>query len=155
MILTWSDLEQHSEAIDVAIVGGGAAGLAIADSLLDSGLNVVVLEAGGEKKTPANQDPYQGELADPSVHPWLHHFRVRAAGGASQIWGGRCMPFDAIDFAQRPWVPGPGWPFPSDVLTPYYRAAQVAAEAGDFDYDPASVLPGRPPPSPPGLMVRS
>ena len=61
------------------------------------------------------------------------------------------MPFDPIDFEPRAWVPGPGWPIPLEALTPFYEAAQVAAEAGPFDYDPISALPGRPAQMVPGL----
>lgn len=144
MILTWADLQARGAPVDVAIVGAGAAGLTLAHDLIGSGLEVVVLEAGSERSGGPAQEPFEGEVVDPASHPWLHHFRVRAVGGASRIWGGRVIPFDPIDFEDRPWVPGPGWPFGLDALAPYYAAAQVAAEAGAFDYDPASVLPGRP-----------
>ena len=143
MIIQWADLDQRTEPVDVCVAGGGAAGLTLAQALSGAGLTVLVLEAGGLKQTKAGQEPYEGELVDPQTHPWLHHFRVRAIGGASRIWGGRCIPYDPIDFAQRSWVPGPGWPLSLQSLTPYYEAAQVAAEAGPFDYDPATALPGR------------
>jgi len=96
--------------LDICILGGGAAGLTLAASLIESGLTIAVLEAGGHKPTPHGLDAYRGEVVDPKSHPFPHHFRVRAIGGASRIWGGRCIPFDPIDFATRPWVAGPGWP---------------------------------------------
>jgi len=141
MIIGWADLPQEPMA-DVCVIGGGAAGLTLAHALIRSGLSALVLEAGGRRETKASQDIYRGELVDPRSHPWLHNFRVRAIGGASRIWGGRCIPFDPIDFEKRDWVDGPGWPFPLEDLTPYYRAAQDSAEAGAFDYDPATALPG-------------
>jgi choline dehydrogenase-like flavoprotein len=144
MILNWPDLEARSEPVDVVIVGAGAAGLTLADALIGAGLDVLVLEAGAEKPSKAGQEPFEGFLADPAAHPWLHHYRLRAAGGASQLWGGRCVPFDPIDFEARPWAPGPGWPFPIETLEPFYAKAQVAAEAGAWDYDPRTALPGRP-----------
>ena len=151
MIINWADFKARAGEIDVCIVGGGAAGLTLADALRGSGLTVLVLEAGGLKQTAAAQDPYRGEVADPAAHPWLEHFRVRAIGGASRAWGGRCLPFDPIDFEDRPWVPGPGWPIDLAGLVEDYRAAQVAAEAGPFDYDPASALPGAQAEFAPGL----
>ena len=144
-------IDGQADRMDLCIVGAGAAGLALASSFIGAGLRVAVLEAGGEKQTKASQAIYEGELADPSVHPYLHHFRVRALGGASRIWGGRCIPFDPIDFAERDWAPGPGWPIALQGLTPYYVAAQAAAEAGPFDYDPRTALPGRPVELAPGL----
>ncbi len=151
MIIQWADLEQRSAPVDVCIAGGGAAGLTLAHDLSGHGLSVLLLEAGGLKETKASQSLFEGELADPAVHPWLHHFRVRAMGGASRIWGGRCIPYDPIDFEARAWAPGPGWPIGLQTLTPYYETAQVAAEAGAFDYDPASALPGRQAELAPGL----
>jgi choline dehydrogenase-like flavoprotein len=145
------DLFQVEGLFDVVVVGGGAAGLTLAAELDGSGLKVAVLEGGGDKPSAASQALYEGELADPAVHPWLHHYRVRALGGASRIWGGRCLPYDPIDFADRPWAPGPGWPFGLEVLAPYYVRAQVAAEAGPFDYDPAHALPGQPGEFAPGV----
>ena len=131
MIINWADFKAGERKIDICIVGGGAAGLTLADTLRGSGLTVLVLEAGGLKQTAAAQEPYRGEVVDPASHPWLEHFRVRAIGGASRAWGGRCLPFDPIDFEDRPWVPGPGWPIDLQSLTEDYQAAQVAAEAGD------------------------
>ena len=140
-----------SETIDLCIVGAGAAGLSLASAFIGAGLKVAVLEAGGTKQTKASQAIYEGELANPAAHPYLHHYRIRALGGSSRIWGGRCIPFDPIDFAERDWVPGPGWPISLQSLTPYYAAAQTAAEAGPFDYDPRTALPGRPVEWAPGL----
>lgn len=42
---------------DVAVVGAGSAGCAVARRLVDAGLNVVVLEAGGADDNPAIHDP--------------------------------------------------------------------------------------------------
>lgn len=151
MIGEFSADADASLRFDICIVGGGAAGLTLAASLIDSGLSVAVLEAGGRKPDAKGLDAYKGEVADAKAHPFLHHFRVRAIGGASRIWGGRCIPYDTADFAVRPWVSGPGWPIGWQTLEPYYIAAQEAAEAGPFDYDPASALPARPAEFAPGL----
>jgi choline dehydrogenase-like flavoprotein len=151
MILNWADFRAGSRAIDICVVGGGAAGLTLADALIGSGLSVLVLEAGGLKQSAAAQEPFRGEVADPAVHPWLEHYRVRAIGGASRAWGGRCLPFDPVDFEARDWVPGPGWPIDLQSLTDDYIRAQDAAEAGPFDYDPRTALPGEQAEFAPGL----
>jgi choline dehydrogenase-like flavoprotein len=151
MLIGWPDLDGRSAPIDVCIVGAGAAGLTLANALRGAGLAILVLEAGPRTQTRRSQAVYQGELADPLSHPWLDHYRVRALGGTSRIWGGRCLPFDPIDFETRSWVPGPGWPFGLETLTAFYPDAQIAAEAGAFDYDPATALPGRPRELTPGL----
>ena len=155
MIADAGALGDAPEAVDVVVVGGGAAGLTLAHALRGSGRSVLVLEAGGEKEDRAVQDHYRGELTDARSHPFPHTYRRRALGGTSRIWGGRVIPYDPIDFAERPWAPGPGWPFPQEELLPYYRLAQDAAEAGPFDYDPATALPGRPAELAPGLAGSS
>ena len=41
---------------------------------------------------------------EPDEHVGLNRFfgRVRALGGTSHVWNGRCMPFDDIDYEERP-----------------------------------------------------
>jgi choline dehydrogenase-like flavoprotein len=128
---------------DVCIVGAGPVGVSIALALAPTGKRIAVLEAGGRKRSDQAQQPFHGELANPALHSPLHHFRVRAFGGSSQIWGGRCVPYDPIDFETRPWVSMPGWPIGYDDVLPYYRDANEAADAGQFDYDPrGAMVPG-------------
>ena len=130
---------------DVVIVGGGAAGLTLARALSGKGLSILVLEAGGEKRTQQSQDVYRGELADAEIHPHIERYRERAIGGTSRIWGGRLIPFDPIDFAPRAWVPGSGWPFGFEELEPYYKRATAEAEGGNYAYALAEALPASPP----------
>jgi choline dehydrogenase-like flavoprotein len=125
--------------------------LTLARDLAGRGVSVILLEAGGLKPDARTQALYQGELADSRGHPWLHQFRVRAIGGSSRIWGGRCLPFDPIDLEPRDWIPHAGWPIAHEDLAAYYPAAQALAEAGPFDYDPATALPGKPARFAPGL----
>ena len=141
VIAQFAEITSDVSPYDVCIVGGGAVGLSMAAALVRSSLRVAILEAGGARQTKAAQALYKGELADPSVHPFLHHFRVRALGGTSRVWGGRCVPLDTIDFERREWVTNSGWPITRGTLLPYYTRAQDVVEAGRFDYDPASALP--------------
>jgi len=145
-----SDL-QVSQQHDVVVVGGGAAGLTLAHALAKAGRDVLLLEAGGARKTAASQDIYRGELIDKVVHPPTHNYRVRAIGGTSTIWGGRAIPFDPIDFEKRDWVPESGWPFGHQELAGHYEAAMGAAEAGQPAFDPGEALPGRQRELAPGL----
>src|SRR6266567_88798 len=138
-----SDISQVAslDPHDVVIVGGGAAGLMLAHGLSGRGLRVLVLEAGGEKRTSEAQDLYRGELADPLVHPRIDRYRERAIGGTSRIWGGRLIPFDPIDFMDRPWVPRSGWPLELETLQPYYQRAVLEAEGGQYAFSPMEALP--------------
>ncbi|MFL6692066.1 MAG: FAD-dependent oxidoreductase, partial [Ramlibacter sp.] len=126
---------------DVCIVGAGAAGIPLALSLTGKGLSVVLLEAGERSQDPKAQAHYQGEVADERMHSPLHRYRLRGLGGSTSLWGGRCMPYDPIDFEERAWVPNSGWPISYEGLLPYYAKANAWAEAGQFSYDAKHALP--------------
>ena len=130
---------------DVCVVGAGPAGIALALTLAERGIKVLLLESGHLQPNAATQALYAGEVADAALHSPPDTYRHRLLGGASAMWGGRCMPFDALDFETRPQVPLSGWPISYDDVLPYYPAANEWAEAGRFAYDSAEALPGVPP----------
>jgi|ERR1700722_8386911 len=119
---------------DVCIVGAGAAGIVIALQLIDSGLDVLLLESGDLEPAADTQALYAGEVADARLHSPPDRYRQRRFGGTTTIWGGRCMPFDAIDFEQREFVPNSGWPITLQELLPFYPRANQICEAGRFAY---------------------
>jgi choline dehydrogenase-like flavoprotein len=80
------------------------------------------------------------------MHSPPDRYRQRRLGGSTTIWGGRCMPFDAIDFAVRDFVPHSGWPIGLDDLLPYYPKANRLCEAGEFAYTVAAAFPVPPRP---------
>lgn len=83
---------------DVCIVGAGAAGISMALSLSGQGLQVLLLEAGQAGFDAPTQDLYAGDVADARMHSPPDKYRQRRLGGSTTLWGGRCMPFDPIDF---------------------------------------------------------
>jgi choline dehydrogenase-like flavoprotein len=131
---------------DICIVGAGAAGISLALQFEHGPQNILVLESGGRRSHSASQALNRGSLAGTLPHPPPHRFRRRGFGGATAIWGGRCVPFDPIDFAHRPWMPGTPWPIAYEALLPYYEHAAKLCEIGDFDFAAKSgfrpVLPG-------------
>lgn len=130
---------------DVCVVGAGAAGIPLALSLSGQGLSVLLLEAGERTQDAKAQAHYEGEVADERMHSPVHRYRLRGLGGSTSLWGGRCMPYDPIDFEERAWVPNSGWPISHDGLLPYYSQANAWAEAGRFAYDARTALPSAPP----------
>jgi choline dehydrogenase-like flavoprotein len=130
---------------DVCIVGAGAAGISLALSLSGQGLDIVLLESGQVDLQAATQSLYDGEVADGKLHSPPDKYRQRRFGGSTAIWGGRCMPFDAIDFEKRSWVPASGWPISIDDLMPFYPEANRLAEAGRFAYRDKDALGDLPP----------
>ncbi|MDO9316056.1 MAG: GMC family oxidoreductase [Burkholderiaceae bacterium] len=125
---------------DVCVVGAGPAGITLALALERAGRSVLLLEAGQMNRAGPAQALYAGQVTDPSRHLPLDQARYRQLGGTSALWGGRCIPYDAIDFEARPWVPHSGWPFGREALEPYYAEAHGWLECGAFDYRSASVL---------------
>ena len=119
---------------DLCIIGAGPAGISLALELIGSGIDVLLLESGGLQAESDSQALYSGSVADERLHSPPDKYRQRRFGGSSTIWGGRCMPFDAIDFEPRDYVPHSGWPFGIEELLPFYPAANALCEAGPFAY---------------------
>ncbi len=125
----------------ICIVGGGAAGISFALQFLNTGVDVLLLEAGGLAFEADTQDLYAGEVADAALHSPPHQYRRRQFGGSTAIWGGRCVPFDPIDFETRPWIEGSGWPIQHEEVARYYPAANALCDAGASVFS-AQRLPG-------------
>ncbi|MGO9932827.1 MAG: FAD-dependent oxidoreductase [Steroidobacteraceae bacterium] len=124
----------HEIRADIIIVGAGAAGITMALDLINSNLSVLLLESGGIDEEPATQDLYAGTVVDQRLHSPSDRYRQRRFGGTTTIWGGRCMPFDPIDFEVRDHVPWSGWPISRSDLEPFYARANAICEAGAFAY---------------------
>jgi choline dehydrogenase-like flavoprotein len=119
---------------DVCVVGAGAAGISLALELADRGVHVLLLESGGRDADDRTQRLYEGSVADERLHSPPHRYRQRRFGGSTTIWGGRCVPFDEIDFEQRSYVAHSGWPLQRAELLPFYVRANQLCEAGEFEY---------------------
>lgn len=142
------DLDPGDDGLraDICIVGAGAAGITLGLQLIDSGYDVLLLEAGGRRDDAATQALYAGQVQDAARHPPLDRYRVRRYGGSTTLWGGRCVPFDPIDFEPRAHVPDSGWPIGFEDVAAYYPQANALCEAGRFAYSAAAAFarPGSP-----------
>jgi choline dehydrogenase-like flavoprotein len=132
------DLEKSTNDLvmeaEVCIVGAGAAGIALARDLMKAAWDVCLLEAGGMDYEENTQSLFQGDNIGMEYYD-LDHARLRFFGGTTNIWGGRNLPLDPIDFEKRDWVPHSGWPITRDDLQDYYRIAHDSLELGEFDYE--------------------
>jgi choline dehydrogenase-like flavoprotein len=125
---------------DVCVIGAGPAGIALTLDLSARGLSVLLLESGFAQEDAKTQSLYEGEVADERLHSPPDKYRQRRLGGSTAIWGGRCMPFDPLDFETRSHVPHSGWPLSYEDLLPYYPRANALAEAGRFSYQAEEAL---------------
>ncbi|EHM03463.1 FAD dependent oxidoreductase [Acetobacteraceae bacterium AT-5844] len=143
MILDAQTLE-HGASLeaDLCIIGGGAAGISLALQFLRGPGRVLLIESGHQGPDAGSQALYAGEVADPALHSPPDTYRQRQFGGSTTIWGGRCMPLDAVDFRQRPWMPHSGWPIGPETLAPWYPEANTLCEAGEYDYNANTAVAG-------------
>lgn len=118
---------------DLCIIGAGAAGLTLAQEFQNQALRVVLLEAGGLSYSTDSQAAYRGHGAGQPMYP-LEAMRLRYFGGTSNHWTGLCRPFDAIDFIEKPWVPGSGWPIAKTDLDPYIARTHQVLDLGPTEY---------------------
>jgi choline dehydrogenase-like flavoprotein len=155
---------------DLAIVGGGPAGLTIAREFFGTSTRVLVLESGlldeapayaalnaiesvGEPRTNAQKEK-RAAFHGTSSKTWSEQcqpfgVRCRALGGASHAWAGKSAAFDPIDFAARSWVPYSGWPLRRETLDAYLNRAADVLNLGPNTYDDGLWdLIGMSPPSP-------
>lgn len=119
---------------DICIIGAGAAGISIALEFMHKPYKVILLEGGGFNYEDAMQDLYDGKTTGQPYYS-LRASRLHYFGGTTGHWAGYCSTFDDIDFEQRDWVPGSGWPITRATLDPYYARAHRLAELGPYEYD--------------------
>jgi choline dehydrogenase-like flavoprotein len=135
MLLDASDLKTGAVlSVDVCIAGTGPAGLTIANELIDSGLDVVVLESGGFEFDADIQALNSATMT--GIKTWKPiDWRMRMFGGTSAHWEGFCRPLGPEEFTQRDWIAGSGWPIDYETLWPYYIRAHDTLDIGALDYD--------------------
>ena len=132
-------------AARVCVVGAGPAGLSVALQFLGTGIDVVLVESGGEAPDAAVDDLSEIESTGLSRAP-QDVTRARGVGGTSSLWTGRCGVFDEMDLAARPWVPLSGWPISTDDLRPHldHAAVLLGLGPGRFRGAAAAELAGDP-----------
>ncbi|MDL2406039.1 GMC family oxidoreductase [Rhizobium calliandrae] len=140
---------------DIAIVGGGPAGITIARELANTPFSVLVIDSGGldyeaEVQTLNAVENVGEPVARAGIEPvgrgysgsqeWLNEIpafelRNRLLGGSSYTWVGKCAAFDEIDFARRPWLSLSGWPIGRDNLQTALDKAGDLLNLGPNLYD--------------------
>jgi choline dehydrogenase-like flavoprotein len=130
MIRAATDVADNSTLVaEVVVVGSGPMGIVVALELADAGHRVLLLESGGLRFDPAAQDLSREAGNDPWHVPSELSVR-RQLGGTSATWGGRCVPFDPIDFEPRATVPDALWPVGYEEIARYLGRACEWCQCG-------------------------
>ena len=118
-------LTNQDKLWDLCVAGTGPVGMTLALELARLGREVLLLEAGGMERTAAGEAASQARIVDPERHAPMEIAVVRALGGTSWTWGGRCVAYDDIDWMPRAFVADAKWPLAQAEIEPYYaRAAE-------------------------------
>jgi choline dehydrogenase-like flavoprotein len=118
---------------DLLIVGGGPAGLTLANELDGTGRRVALLESGGREFDAEAQALNDGRVTGLETID-LAAARLRLLGGTSHHWGGFCLPLDPIDFERAPLSGMTGWPVPRREVLDHYPRACDYCDLGRFDF---------------------
>jgi choline dehydrogenase-like flavoprotein len=121
--------ELPEQSFDVCIIGSGPAGAALAQDLVERGLRTVVLESGVPLQRIAELGWSAAELdvyavrGDP-LYP-VQGTRMRAVGGSSNLWTGRCSRLHPSDFEPNAYTPRDNpWPIRYEDLQDFYPPAE-------------------------------
>jgi choline dehydrogenase-like flavoprotein len=136
-----TELARGDTAGDVCIVGTGPVGMTLALEFDRRGEDILLIEAGDMADKPA--DASRAELVDATRHAEMTLAVSRALGGTSWRWGGRCVPYDDVDWMQRDFVADAEWPIDHDAVKPYYKRAAVYMLCdGAFEFPCRPMLSG-------------
>ncbi|MGH8497134.1 MAG: GMC oxidoreductase [Gammaproteobacteria bacterium] len=131
----------ESDIFDVCIIGSGPAGVIPAIQLARRGLRTILLESGASFPTMFEEPRYNElnsyESSGDALYP-LAATRIRALGGTTNIWTGRCNRLHGIDFERNAYTPaGSGWPIRYSDIHRYYTGAEKTLRVswpGRYEY---------------------
>lgn len=126
-------------AADLAVVGAGPAGIVVALEAAEQGISVVLVESGGRTFDRSVQELAEAAQWDRRRHAPLSLSTRRQVGGTSNIWGGKCVPFDPVDFKARPYLGTPAWPVGYKDMQGYFQRACDWMVCGRAVFDAAQV----------------
>ena len=131
------------------VIGSGPAGIVTALEAAGRGIDVLLVESGAKRFDAAIQNLSSAAAWDPSRHAPMPIAVRRQIGGTSSIWGGRCVPYDPIDFEPRQFVDATPWPVTYEEMAGYFQRAcdwllcgRAMFNAAELPGAPKSIVPG-------------
>jgi choline dehydrogenase-like flavoprotein len=93
---------------DLCVIGGGPAGiiLSLEYARKNPAAAVVLVEFGTKGQPPTNTLDDRIEVTNLVNHHPPYECTNKGLGGSSATWGGRCVPYDEVDFLDRPILKG-------------------------------------------------
>ncbi|MDD0815691.1 aldo/keto reductase [Curvibacter sp. HBC28] len=119
---------------DLCVMGAGPVGLALALEAASRGLLVLVVDAGHANPAESPPDWTGSERVHPAHHAPLELATHVGLAGTTWLWGGRCVPYEAVDFEARPQVPQAGWPLSEADIAPWYPRAARYVGCGSAEF---------------------
>jgi choline dehydrogenase-like flavoprotein len=115
------DLERHEGRVEafraqVCVIGAGIAGITLAHKLSAQGIEVALLEAGGQGVDERSQSYFEAARLEGQPHLGTREGRFRAYGGSSLRWGGQLL--------RMPSEPGAEWPIAGVALAGFQAEAE-------------------------------
>ena len=107
--------QKEEKAYDIAIIGGGAAGLYLANKLNNKN-NIILIESGQNNKFNRNNKNHRFIMHKNLKHK-LSSDQVSGMGGNTNIWGGQLLPFTKNDINKNK-----GWPIEWEEISVIYKS---------------------------------
>jgi choline dehydrogenase-like flavoprotein len=121
MLIDAESLENNTTfRSDIAVVGSGPAGIVLALELAKEGYDIALIESGRLNFSEEIQDLGKANHFDPEFHAPMSECTRRQLGGTSTIWGGRCLPYDPVDFDKREYIQDSDWPITYEEVADYF-----------------------------------
>jgi hypothetical protein len=124
MIISGNDI-LHGACLHagLVVIGAGPAGIVSALEAARRGVDILLIETGNRKQSPEYQKLSMAHRQRPDVHAPVELAVSRQIGGTSSIWGGRCVPYDPVDFVERDIAPDSEWPVTYEDVQCYFERA--------------------------------
>jgi GMC oxidoreductase/pyridine nucleotide-disulfide oxidoreductase len=124
MIISGNDIAHGARLrTRLVVVGAGPAGIVSALEASRRGVDVIVIETGNRRPRSDYQQLSIAHRQQPDVHAPVELTVSRQIGGTSAIWGGRCVPYDRVDFIERDIAPESAWPLSYQDVENYFGSA--------------------------------